>query len=145
MWQDGWKAGVLSQVWRATGLRKLDMLKLEHNQITTIQANVFSDLTVLNSLNIEHNHITNISDRAFAGLESEWLGSLVSPTHLLSPVASLLFSTLLCFIMLLSFSHPLLHSSVSCSLTSPLLSFNLLSSDMLPSAVPALFCSFLLL
>lgn len=62
---------VLRQVWRITGLTKLDMLKLEHNQIKIIQANVFSDLKVLNSLNIEHNLITNISDRAFAGLESK--------------------------------------------------------------------------
>ena len=47
------------------------MLKLEHNQITTIQGNVFSDLTKLNSLNIEYNKIANISDDAFHGLESK--------------------------------------------------------------------------
>ena len=55
------------------GLFKLDLLRLEHNRIKTIQDNVFHDLKRLNSLNIEHNLIFNISDNAFAGLEGEIL------------------------------------------------------------------------
>ncbi|KAB7496978.1 Leucine-rich repeats and immunoglobulin-like domains protein 2 [Armadillidium nasatum] len=78
------------------GLHKLDMLKLEHNEIDSIQDNVFSDLTMLNSLNIEHNKITNISDKAFSGLENHlgWLElghNLLDhiPSHALRPLHNL--------------------------------------------------------
>lgn len=42
---------------------------LAHNMITTVPANVFSHLTLLNSLELEGNKISVIDKDAFKGLE----------------------------------------------------------------------------
>lgn len=47
----------------------MDSLILAHNMITTVPANVFSHLTLLNSLELEGNRIINIDKEAFKGLE----------------------------------------------------------------------------
>ena len=57
----------------ALDLTLLNMLKLEHNRLTDIQANVFHDLNRLNSLNIEHSNIKNVFNFAYNGLEGQTL------------------------------------------------------------------------
>ncbi|KAH8394768.1 hypothetical protein KR222_005158 [Zaprionus bogoriensis] len=51
------------------GLQNLDSLILAHNMITSVPANVFSHLALLNSLELEGNKISVIDKDAFKGLE----------------------------------------------------------------------------
>lgn len=50
-------------------MESLDSLILAHNMITTVPANVFSHLSILNSLELEGNKIEIIDKDAFKGLE----------------------------------------------------------------------------
>lgn len=53
-------------------MESLDSLILAHNVITTVPANVFSHLSILNSLELEGNKIEIIDKDAFKGLEGRF-------------------------------------------------------------------------
>lgn len=50
-------------------MESLDSLILAHNMITSVPANVFSHLSILNSLELEGNKIEIIDKDGFKGLE----------------------------------------------------------------------------
>ena len=51
------------------GLKRLDQLVLNHNQLTELNAKWFDGLTNLHDLKLCHNEISTIDDAAFEGLE----------------------------------------------------------------------------
>lgn len=53
-----------------SGLVRLVVLNLGHNQLTKIDSHVFQDLYSLQILNLEHNDIETLADQAFAALSN---------------------------------------------------------------------------
>lgn len=66
-----WKTINSNKTFKFLGLQNLDSLILAHNMITTVPANVFSHLGLLNSLELEGNKISVIDKDAFKGLEGK--------------------------------------------------------------------------
>lgn len=56
----------LPENWGASRLRRLQQLKLQHNNITSIAADAFSGLTSLRTLNLSYNHLETLPMDTFA-------------------------------------------------------------------------------